>query len=364
MADFTLRTRCATQVTCVSNEFIDNYMGEANGEYVKLYLCLLRFMGSPNSMFSLDDIADRLDCTSRDIVRGLKYWEKCNLLKLEYDGKEIVDICLLDSNGQNAVVAPVAKTKTTVASAPLTVSKEESVTPDIPDYSALILSEYADNDEFLELTYVIQKYLKRPVSPKESDYLIFWHQDLGFDYSLISYLVETCIDSGHDNFTYMNKIALDWNKNNIHTEEDAKADRISHSEAVIRVIKAFGITGRTLIADEKSYVSTWLNQYGMSIDLVEEACVRSAKKTGKASFEYANTIIESWHKSNIKSLSEVAKSDESFNAAIAGTANNKKPSAASEGTAFTGKTSRKNNFINYNQRQIDYDAIEKKLMGQ
>ena len=43
--------------TLVSNEFIDRYLAEANGEYVKVYLYLLRHRGEP---VSLERIAEGL----------------------------------------------------------------------------------------------------------------------------------------------------------------------------------------------------------------------------------------------------------------------------------------------------------------
>ena len=53
--------------TLVSNEFIDRYLAEANGEYVKVYLYLLRHKDEP---VSLERIADGLNHTEADIRRA------------------------------------------------------------------------------------------------------------------------------------------------------------------------------------------------------------------------------------------------------------------------------------------------------
>ena len=71
-------------VTCISNTFIDHYMAKANGEYVKIYLYLLRKLSGSSCELSIADIADRFDHTEKDILRSLYYWEKMNLLSLEY----------------------------------------------------------------------------------------------------------------------------------------------------------------------------------------------------------------------------------------------------------------------------------------
>lgn len=47
-------------VTAVSNTFIDEYMGTASGEYVKVYLYLLRHAGES---VEIPDIADALNHT-------------------------------------------------------------------------------------------------------------------------------------------------------------------------------------------------------------------------------------------------------------------------------------------------------------
>ena len=68
--------------TLVSNEFIDRYLAEANGEYVKVYLYLLRHRGEP---VSLERIAEGLNHTEADIRRAIAYWEKLGVLSTGTD---------------------------------------------------------------------------------------------------------------------------------------------------------------------------------------------------------------------------------------------------------------------------------------
>ena len=66
--------------TTISNEFIDTYMAKANGEYVKVFLMLLRFLqGGEKPSGRL--IAERLDMTERAVMRALAYWEKEGLIR-------------------------------------------------------------------------------------------------------------------------------------------------------------------------------------------------------------------------------------------------------------------------------------------
>ena len=58
MAKIRIHRDSDTSATSVSNIFIDEYMSDANGEFVKIYLYLLRLMNAPHSAFSLSSFAD------------------------------------------------------------------------------------------------------------------------------------------------------------------------------------------------------------------------------------------------------------------------------------------------------------------
>ena len=68
MKNIRLHHPFSNNMTAVSNYFIDYYMPQANGEYVKLYLCLLR------------QVADR-DCTEFYLMRpeSLPAWAKTHI---------------------------------------------------------------------------------------------------------------------------------------------------------------------------------------------------------------------------------------------------------------------------------------------
>lgn len=98
MAKISLHGSTQNSATSVSNVFIDEYMSDANGEFVKIYLYLLRMMNAPDTAFSLSSIADKFEHTEKDVKRALCYWERMHLLRLEYDDTEsLTGICLLDS---------------------------------------------------------------------------------------------------------------------------------------------------------------------------------------------------------------------------------------------------------------------------
>lgn len=102
--------------TIVSNRFIDEYMAEANDAQLKIYLYLLRMMNAGRT-FSISGIADAFNHTEKDVMRALKYWEKCKVLSLEYDNeKNLVGIHLLEL--ENKEEPAVSKAPRSFSAAP------------------------------------------------------------------------------------------------------------------------------------------------------------------------------------------------------------------------------------------------------
>ena len=64
MTKLTLTNCVQGYATLVENEFIDKYMAEANGEYVKVYLLLLRYKCDPSVNLGVSEIADILGYSS------------------------------------------------------------------------------------------------------------------------------------------------------------------------------------------------------------------------------------------------------------------------------------------------------------
>ena len=105
-------TTYPTGGTLLPNAFVDNYMIRANGEYIKVYIYLLR-MVSDGANFSIPCLADVLELTERDVTRALKYWEKESLLRMELKDGEISFIELLPVSGNPHSPAQTTKQEDT-----------------------------------------------------------------------------------------------------------------------------------------------------------------------------------------------------------------------------------------------------------
>ena len=227
MAMITLQNSRNAEVTVLTNNFIDNYMPGANGEFVKVYIYLLRLLSDTSVPFSLEQMADHFFCTERDIIRALKYWEKEKLLTLTYrNNEDIADIILnvppVKSAASDTPVsaAPVTKTETQTSSAPAQPVKQttRSATALSPDR----VKELKQNDEIVQLLYIAEQYLGKTLTPTEMKKILFFYDELKFSPDLIEYLIEYSVSRGHKSMRYIETVALAWADEGITTVTMAK----------------------------------------------------------------------------------------------------------------------------------------------
>ena len=388
MAKITLHSDKQISVTSVSNIFIDEYMSDANGEFVKIYLYLLRLMNAPDAAFSISSIADKFEHTEKDIKRALCYWERMNLLRLEYDDKKnLTGVCLLDSvskedSSEDSVLLADANatasddadvsadasfdaadsateqsgnasvSSESLSDAPIASATVQTTAPQKKSYSADELSAFQQNEAVAELFFISERYLSRTLSATDINTMLYIYDVLGFSTDLIEYLIEYCVSKGHTSIRYIEKVALAWAESNVTTVADAKQVSSLHSQSYFMVMKALGIAGRNLVPSETSLIEKWTSEYGFTNELIEEACKRTIQTIHQPSFEYTDSILTNWHKKNIKHLADVAKLDAEHQS-------RKKNAAASTSAA---NAPAKNKFNNFSQRSYDYDQLEKMLL--
>ena len=345
----------------VPRVFIDKYMADANGEFVKVYLFLLRCMGSSAaSDCSISAIADHFNYTEKDILRALKYWEKVGVLSIELNAKnQLTGVCFKDlTGGVQHTATPVVEI--TVAPAEAPVAEEEkparakkaisTLASKKRDYTSAEVKAFTNNHEVSELLFIIETYLKHPLNSTEMNTLFFWYDGLKFSGELIEYLVEYCITNGHSSLRYMDKVALGWAENGIDSIEKAKEHVSIRSKAYYSIMKAFGISGRNLADSEIVFVNKWSKEFAFDIEIIQEACKRTITATQKPSFEYADSILTNWHNQNVHTLKDIAALDEAYS-------KNKRTAAPAQAT-----TAKRNKFNNFEQRTYDFDKLEKMLL--
>ena len=423
MTAINISSDIATSFTTVSDIFIDQYMPKANGEFVKVYLYLLRATGSGAGIATISEIADHFSNTEADIIRALNYWASEGILHVQTgaDGQITgINLCSLAVSGiqaaqsniqsavadnaaqnnlqnsvvnnavqnnlqnsvvnnatqnslQNGVVNNVAQNISTanIRMQDSVVEKLKSQATDKPapsqkEYTLDEIKEFRKNPDISELFFIIETYLKHTLSSTDTNMVLYWLDELHFSTDLVEYLVEYCITKGHSSLRYMNKVALGWADAGIKTVDQAKDDAAAHSQIYYSVMKALGITGRNLVDSEVSLINKWVGEYGFDIELVKAACSKTISAIQKPSFEYTDSILANWRKKDVHTLKDVEVLDANFakaNKASATGSSQSTNSANGSSKPKSNNSSSKNKFNNFNQRNNDYDKLEKLFLN-
>lgn len=389
MNTISLCTNHTTDVTVISNIFIDAYMPTANGAYVKVYLYLLRCLTSSQSDISISTIADRLDNTEKDISRAISYWEKVNLISvtrnpadqitnitfnelLEYSDPSIQEHAA--SNGTAPPQATESKERAPLQQGFIPSFTNEEDIPqgnyinnnqtdcfDKPTYTQSQIETLSNHDEIKWVLNITEIYLERLLKPSDVQLILYLYEGVGFSAELIMYLYEYCVSKNKKNASYIEAVALSWANEGIDTVEKAEASTTLYNSNYNAVNKAFGLN-RSIGNIEKQYVNKWLLKYSFSIELITEACNRTILRTGKPDFKYADKILENWNKNKVQNLTDVQKLDEEHNK-VAAKQNNPASNSTVNNAANYTKANKFTSFAQRNYTKEDFSSMEQHLLN-
>lgn len=375
MNNIILEKNSTMDVTVVSNYFLDEYMVKANGEYVKMYLHLLRCC-SGNIPVSIGSIADVFEYTEKDVIRALTYWEQIGLLSLGFDNhKHLNHITLKDIREDTPVTFRYIPSKNDddeitlniensninssnpKASDPLIADNssayEAPVIPKKRSYDTDELLKITANEEVKDLLYAVQMYIKKPLSPKDTNTILYFYDGLHFSLDLIEYLVEYCVSINHTDLRYIEKVAIEWAEEGIASKDEAKNRITRFSSSYYPVLKALGLNGRNPAPYEQELIDKWMNEYGFSTELIIEACNKTIASISKPSFPYIDSILQKWKQQSVTSIDDVKRIDNAFAAETEAKKANSSSTIKSKNVAFN----------NFPQRNYDYDALERDLLN-
>ncbi len=354
--------------TVISNLFIDEYMKDANDAQIKVYIYLLRMMDARQAT-SVSDIADKFNHTEKDVLRSLTYWEKRQLLDLDYDNaKNLTGIHIRDLSACGDAKSPdhpvssfvPMPTAEPAPSAPLPSMfpdkiSAQSVTlePTIyekPSYSADQLREFKNRQDTAQLLFIAESYIGKPLTPSEIKTILYFTDVLHFSDDLIDHLIQYCVDKGKKDFKYIEKVAISWAEQGITTPKDAQKASARYDKNIYAIMNGLGKNGSPT-AKELEYMTRWTKDYAFSIDIILEACDRTVLATDRHRFEYAESILSNWKLQNVQHKSDIFKIDRSYQQRRKNTASG------------TIQRQPANRFNQFTQNHYDFDVLEQELLS-
>ena len=372
MGELTLYKDSDDGNTIISNCFIDHYLADANDAQIKVYLFLLRTLGSGQAT-SISAIADKFNHTEKDVRRALSYWEQKGLLSLDHDNKgNLIGIRLRSPQIQTQPVSvsqdtgeftpfvtlmpamPHSGISTTEAVAVVSpsVNKESSSTEEMvpsfekPDYTLDDIKAFQASERTAELLFIAEQYLKKTLSANDIRSILFLTDTLHFSNDLIDYLLQYCVQRGKKDFRYIEKVAINWAEEGIKTPLDASTYASRYDRNVYTIMNALG-KGNNPTSTEVDFIKRWYHEWGFTIEVILEACERTVLATDKHRFEYADKILSSWKKDGVHHKADIEKIDSAY----------RRTKKTSDKAVYS------NMFTQFEQRDYDFDALEKKLLS-
>lgn len=331
MGDFRITADAQPAITLISNHFIDNYLAEADGNSIKVYLYLLRIISRQTEHISIEAITRNCALSKREVLNAFSYWEQKGLLATQTDHAGTLSGLRLFEPAERLTAAAAATQE-----------------------SGLSAETFPEPDDTIlqNLVLIAEQYCQRPLTSLDVNRIAYFYEDLNFSPDLIEYLYEHCATIGNCSTRYVETVAISWADKGISTVEQAKLEGQQFKREFFTILKAYGITNRTPIENEVRYMKHWLNDYKFTTELICEACRRTIAAIGSPKFAYTDSILKNWKEHGVLAKRDLTALDDAHHAQQSKkSVTPDKPSKTSSGK-----------FNNFEQRTgYNFEQLEKEL---
>lgn len=365
MKTITISTENSETYSSISNFFIDYYMTDANGEFVKVYLYLIRLLNSQKQI-SVAGIADHFNLTEKDICRAIKYWVTKDALRLTFDGKgQPTGIVILPLKAPDMDLSAEAdafsllrsdmpvvtntEEKPSAKIVPINSAPVELSAPPKPEFTKKDMENLLRDQDWEDILYQVETLFEKPLSPSDTQSLLYIYDTLGFSVDLFEYLIEYCTTMKKKNCRYLEATAIGWYQDGIKTKAQAREQYALMSNVSRLFYKTLGIKRGVPTTIEQEFFKTWTRDYGFDEAIIEEACKRAVLHTQNPTIKYVNGILSAWHNAGITDFNGIKQADQAHEEAA-------KEAKTSAGTKKSG-----NAFTNFSQSNMtsELDEMEK-----
>lgn len=265
--------------TKLPDVFFTEYMSQACGDYIKVYL-YINFLSKYNKEIKINDLSKSLNIPFKTIQEALAYWEEQEVLIKKNNGYIVVD---LQEKELNKLYTPR-----------LTSTPEEALSNSKNQYRAKAIEDI-NNTCFQGM-----------MSPSWYNDIDLWFNKYGFDEPVMIALFRYCLERSALHRNYIQAVAEGWHKNNIKTYTDlenyySKQEKLSLIKK--QISKKLGFS-RPLTQYESAYIEKWVVDFGYNMDIIEIALKKTTSKANP-NFDYLDKMISNWHERNLHTASEI-----------------------------------------------------------
>lgn len=265
--------------TEIPDVFFTEYMSEANGDYIKVYLCML-FLTKYDKDIKLNDLSKKLNIPLSTIQAALGFWEEKGVLTKKVNGYILNDLQEIELHK--------------LYSPNLTLSPEDVQKNEDSKYRAKAI-ECINN-----------MYFQGVMSPAWYSDIDLWFKKYEFDEQVMISLFDYCFNKSALHKNYVKTVADAWNKNNIKTYDDLEL-YYQRYEKLNKIKKEIAKKlGRfsPLTQFEEAIIEKWVVDFNYGLDIINIALKKTTSKANP-SFDYLDKLISDWHDRNLKTVADI-----------------------------------------------------------
>ena len=265
--------------TILPDIFFTEYLAEANGDYVKIYLYIL-FLSKYDKDIKINDLSKKLGLSLKVIQDGIKYWESQGVLTKKNTGFIINDLQEIElHNLYNPKVA---------------LSAEE-------------IQKSSENQKRAKsIEYINNRFFSGLMPTSWYPDIELWFKKYGFEDEVMTALFQYCFDKSALHKNYVQAVADAWSKNNIKSYNDLeqyyeKQEKLNKFANMIS--KKLGLS-RQLTQYEYAYIEKWFIDFSYPFEIVEIALKKTTSKVNP-SFDYLDKLISDWNDRGFRTVEQV-----------------------------------------------------------
>ena len=265
--------------TSLPDVFITEYLSEAPGDYIKVYLYIL-FLSKYGKDIKLNDLSKKIALPLPTIQAAIKYWEDAEVITKKGTGYIVNNIQEVELNK--------------LYSPKITVSKES------------VQNMQKDKSRSSAIEAINNSFFQGIMSPSWYGDIDLWFKKFEFDEEVMIALFRYCFDKSALHKNYVKTVAEAWHGNNIKTFSELEEyyenqDRLNKIKK--NICKKLGLT-RNLTQYEEAYIEKWLQEYKYNLDVIELALKKTTSKSNP-NFDYIDKIITDWYERKLLNSEEV-----------------------------------------------------------
>lgn len=288
-------------IFCVPNAVADDCLKLARGNDLKVLLYLLRNAGIA---FDAKEVAEQLSITDEQVEESISFWKQRGIIDINENGELVPS----EVKTASAVKQAAGKPSSDIVLDPVR-KIELDRTPDFTPKE--IASTVRGNKQADYLFKHCEMLYGRPLKHNEQRTLMIILEDACLPVEVAMVLIDHCFSVNKATPAYMRAVALNWVDTGIITldkAEEKAAELKNLDNAINRFKKMFEVTS-AFSKQQKECIDKWVNVYGFSDEMVNEAYQITLNSTGKLAFQYMNKILEGWHANGITTTEQLGEQE-------------------------------------------------------